>query len=149
LIRQEAFLKEKTNMSKLGRYSADRKKIEALTASKNATVADCGTVFTAVGDAAVVLTLPAIAAAGNGWWCKLAKVGAASGGQTITLAAHADDGLTPMKGVESSNAGLALSGDDAVMADLAAAGAQMEVICDGTLWILLAHGVAEGDITIS
>ena len=59
-------------MSKIGRYSADRKKIEALTASKTATVADCGTVFTAVGDAAVVLTLPAIADAGNGWWCNTA-----------------------------------------------------------------------------
>ena len=136
-------------MSKLGRYSADRKKIEALTASKTATVADCGTVFTAVGDAAVVLTLPAISDAGNGWWCKLVKVGAASGGETITLAAAAADGSAPMKGVEASQTCVALSGDDLVIADAAAAGAQAEVICDGTRWILLAHGVAAGDITIS
>jgi hypothetical protein len=135
-------------MSKSGRAFADRKKIEALTASKSATVADCGTVFTAVGDAAVVLTLPTIAAAGKGWWCKLVKTGAASGGQTITLAAHADDGGTPMKGVESSQTCLALSGDDLVLADAGAAGTQAEVICDGTIWIVLAYGVAAGDITI-
>ena len=32
-------------MSKLGRYSADRKKIETLTADKTVEVSDCGTLF--------------------------------------------------------------------------------------------------------
>ena len=137
-------------MSKSGRYSADRKKIEALTASKSATVADCGTVFTAVGDAAVTLTLPTIAAAGKGWWCKLVKVGAASAGANITLAAHADDGATPMKGIEISNTCLAQSGDDAAFANgSAAAGVQTEVVCDGTRWITLHHGAASTDVALS
>jgi len=136
-------------MSKLGRYSADRKKIISLTRNRLVKVSDCGTVFTAVGDAAVELTLPTIAAAGNGWWCKLVKVGDAAGGQTITLAAHANDGATPMKGIEASDACAALSGADAVIADAAEPGVQMEVVCDGTRWILLAHGVAAADITIS
>tara|TARA_Y100001963_G_scaffold155521_1_gene246955 strand:- start:3162 stop:3572 length:411 start_codon:yes stop_codon:yes gene_type:complete len=135
-------------MAKLGRYSSDRKKITALTASTSASVAKCGTVFTAVGDAAVVLTLPTIADAGKGWWCKLVKSGAASGGATITLAAHADDGSTPMKGIEASNTCTALSGDDLVIADAAAPGCQAEAVCDGDRWIILAHGVAAGDITI-
>ena len=136
-------------MAKLGRYSSDRKKITALTASTTASVAKCGTVFTAVGDAAVVLTLPTIAAAGKGWWCKLVKSGAASGGATITLSAAAADGASAMIGIEVSNTCFALAGDDLVIADAAAAGNQVEVVCDGTRWILLAHGVAAGDITIT
>ena len=56
-------------MSKLGRYSAQRKKVENLTAAKAITVADCGTLFT-IGSAAVSHTLPLLASAGPGWWCR-------------------------------------------------------------------------------
>ena len=56
-------------MAKLGRYSANRLKVESLTANKTVTVADCGTLFmlnNASGLTSIVL--PAAAAAGNGWW---------------------------------------------------------------------------------
>lgn len=56
-------------MAKSGRYSADRKKIESLTANKTVTVADCGTLFmlnNASGLSSIVL--PSAAQAGNGWW---------------------------------------------------------------------------------
>lgn len=59
-------------MSKSGRYSADRKKIETLTDSKTVTVADCGTIFIlnkAAGG--ITLTLPGVASAGKGWWIKV------------------------------------------------------------------------------
>jgi len=56
-------------MSKSGRYSADRKKIENITGNKAITVADCGTIFT-IGAAAATLTLPPLAKAGKGWWAR-------------------------------------------------------------------------------
>mgnify|MGYP003138887856 CR=1 FL=1 len=56
-------------MAKLGRYSADRKKVESLTANKTVTVADCGTLFMLNNASGLSgITLPAAAKAGNGWW---------------------------------------------------------------------------------
>lgn len=135
-------------MSKVGRYSADRKKVEALTATKTVEVADCGTVFTAVGDAALTINLPTIATAGKGWWCKVIKTGAASGGQDITVAAHADDGSTPMMGVELSPTHAVMNGDDLVIEDAANKGTQVEILCDGTNWQVLAFSVLAAGITI-
>ena len=58
-------------MSKLGRYSANRIKIEELTASKTVTVADCGTLFMVNPAADTTLTLPSAADAGKGWWIEV------------------------------------------------------------------------------
>ena len=73
-------------MSKLGRYSADRKKIENLDAAKTVLVADCGTIFmvTDSGDAGYTVTLPAPATAGKGWWAKFVV-------NSATLASNAGD----------------------------------------------------------
>jgi|TARA_R100000455_G_scaffold25048_1_gene13689 hypothetical protein len=136
-------------MAKLGRYSADRKKIESVTASKTVEVHDCGTVFLAVGDAAVTLTLPEIDNAGEGWWCKVIKTGAASGGQDITISAAAADGSSPMMGVESSATPAVMNGDDIVIADAANKGTQIEILCDGTNWQVLGHAALAAGITIS
>ena len=65
-------------MSKIGRYSADRKKIETLSTDKTVEVADCGTIFMLNSGSDDIsgrsgnytVTLPALADAGNGWWCK-------------------------------------------------------------------------------
>ncbi len=62
-------------MSKVGRYSADRKKVETLTNSnKVITVAACGTLFFLDGSSyaapGVTHTLPHPSDAKNGWWCK-------------------------------------------------------------------------------
>jgi hypothetical protein len=137
-------------MSKLGRYSADRKKVENLTASKTAEVADCGTVFTIVGDAALTVTLPAVAQAGNGWWCKFVKTGDAGGGEDVTVSAAAADGAAPMMGVSVSQLTLdALAGDDLVIGDNAAKGSQVELLCDGSNWHVLAHASGSSAISIS
>ena len=127
-------------MAKSKRAAADRKKIEALTLSKSAEVSDCGTIFTAVGDAALTLTLPTIGTAGNGWWCKVIKVGAHSGGQDITVAALADDGGSCILCIEASQACEAITGDDMVIENRAGAGSGIEVVCDGTQWLALATG---------
>ena len=136
-------------MSKLGRYSADRKKVEALTASKTLGVEHCGTVFTVVGDAAITITLPDIAKAGKGWWIKVIKTGAASGGQDVTISATAADGSSPMMGVELSPTHAVLNGDDMVIEDAANKGTQVEILCDGTNYQCLAFSVLAAGITIS
>ena len=56
-------------MAKIGRYSAQRRKVEDVTASKTLTTADCGTYFTC-GGAAATLTLPTVADCGPGWWAE-------------------------------------------------------------------------------
>lgn len=136
-------------MAKSGRYSADRKKVEALTANKTVEVADCGTIFLAVGDAAITLSLPTIAKAGKGWWCKVIKTGAASGGQDITISAATADGGSAMMGVELSPTHAALTGDDLVIEDAANKGTQVELLCDGTNWQVLGMSVLAAGITIS
>ena len=135
-------------MAKLGRYSADRMKVEALTAAKTVEVAECGTVFTVVGDAAFSISLPTIAAAGKGWWCKVIKTGAA-GGSDVTIAAHADDGDTPMMGAEVGGTAAVMNGDDIVVDAAANKGTRVEILCDGDNWQVLAHSVLAGGITSS
>ena len=56
-------------MAKIGRYSAQRRKVEDVTASKTLTTADCGTYFTC-GAATATLTLPTVADCGPGWWAE-------------------------------------------------------------------------------
>lgn len=136
-------------MAKSGRAFADRKKIESVTASLNVETHDCGTVFLAVGATAVTLTLPTIAEAGPGWWCKVIKTGAAGGGQDITISADALDSTTPMMGVELSPTHAVMNGDDIVIEDAANKGTQVEILCDGTNWQVLAFSVLAAGITIS
>ena len=136
-------------MAKSGRAFADRKKIESVTADLNIEDHDCGTVFLVVGDAAITLTLPRIDQAGKGWWCKVIKTGAASGGQDVTISADAADGGTPMMGVESSATPAVMNGDDIVIEDAANKGTQVELLCDGSNWQVLGHAALAAAITIS
>ena len=79
-------------MAKLGRYSADRKKIKAIAAAETLvlTAADCGTVFTlAGGTGTVAITLPTAAAAGAGWWCKFVLLSNKGGNDATITAATA------------------------------------------------------------
>ena len=135
-------------MSKSGRYSADRKKVEALTASKTLGVAACGTIFTAVGDAAITVTLPSIAQAGAGWWCKVFKTGAASG-EDVTIAAHDDDGDNAIIGAEMGATAAVMNGDDIVLAAAGNKGTQVELICDGEQWLATGFAVLAAAVTIS
>jgi uncharacterized protein YgfB (UPF0149 family) len=57
-------------MAKSGRAFADRKKVQSITAAYSVTVADCGTIFTLDLAAGFTVTLPSVADAGKGWWCK-------------------------------------------------------------------------------
>ena len=57
-------------MSKLGRYAADRKKIQDVTATTSVAVPDCGTHFMMKNTAALNMKLPTVSDAGRGWWAK-------------------------------------------------------------------------------
>ena len=58
-------------MAKLGRYAANRFKIEAVSADKTVEVSDCGTMFVVAGGTG--LTLPTATDAGKGWWIRIVK----------------------------------------------------------------------------
>tara|TARA_R110002074_G_scaffold369715_1_gene544491 strand:+ start:160 stop:603 length:444 start_codon:yes stop_codon:yes gene_type:complete len=130
-------------MSKNGRYAADRKKVVALTAATTITAAQCGTIFTLDGGTASYnVTLPTLADAGNGWWCKfvlLANKGTnaqliqAASGDEDTIIASVFGGLD-----DNSNADNVLfdAAADSVRipASQAKAGDTIEFICLGSKW---------------
>jgi len=135
-------------MSKLGRYSADRKKIDTIGAATTLTVADCGTIFM-VSNFTGDIILPSVASAGKGWWCKLvmtADLAAGnitvdlSGSDTIELAAAAADGAAVTLGGGTAEIQL-VSGK-------AKKGDQVELFTDGSTWYALVH-VADKDGVIS
>ena len=136
-------------MAKSGRYSADRKKIQSVSAAYTATVADCGTIFMLTGNSYTV-TLPSATAAGKGWWCKF-MIGANFGTGNIKIDTGANDTVELVAANCAGGAMTVTGGTDKVefVHSQAVKGDQLELICDGTsLW--LASGltsVAAGLIT--
>tara|TARA_R110002110_G_scaffold59372_1_gene168075 strand:+ start:729 stop:1175 length:447 start_codon:yes stop_codon:yes gene_type:complete len=138
-------------MSKSGRYSADRKKIESLTAAKTVEVSDCGTIFTLNLAGGFAVALPNASDAGNGWWCKFIVGTAPSGANYIINVTAADgDNLhgvtvfasgstdTPASSLSDSTAGTAV--DQINFVDgVALIGDQLELVCDGSSWFATAH----------
>ena len=133
-------------MSKLGRYAAQRIKIEALVAAstKTCTVADCGTVFTLPGGNGVgAITLPSIADAGAGWWCKFILLADNGTGAIVISAASGDEDTIVASnygglGDDTNSANVSSDAEaDAVnfVASKALAGDSVEFICTGDEWI--------------
>jgi len=134
-------------MAKLGRYAADRKKVSSVTTgtSTTMTVAQCGTIFSVDAASATYLTLPSVAAAGAGWWCKVVK-NSAAGGNIITIysSGGSSSGATAGEDVlhggasigdTSSRAYAGTSGTAGDLVSIAAAatlGDWVEFWCDGT-----------------
>jgi hypothetical protein len=130
-------------MSKNGRYAADRKKVVALTAATTITVAQCGTIFTlAAAGADFNITLPTLADAGEGWWCKfvlLADKG--SNAQLIQAASGDEDKIiaSVFGGLDDDSPAANVLSDvesDSVRipATNAKAGDTIEFICLGSKW---------------
>ena len=133
-------------MSKLGRYSADRKKIEELTADKTVEVADCCTIFTVDPAATTTITMPSASDAVKGWWCKIIvhESAAASDGdmaQVVNVSFSGQVVLGHIASVADAAGDTAVSGDDFFNFTANATGGDMiEAICDGTRWYV--HGIA-------
>ena len=116
-------------MAKSGRYSADRKKVENLTAAtKTVEVHDCGTIFVLNRAAGVALTLPSLNAAGNGWWCKVIVQTALSSDSTIASADGAGTVFGPIAAAAEDAASSTLSHDGETITIAAAADAKGDVI---------------------
>ena len=101
-------------MAKLGRYSAQRRKVEAIDAgsadaAKTVEVSDCGTLFAIDATNDVVITLPAIAAAGNGWWCEFLLKTAVASGKSVVINLAAADGNTDALLIEAADSGSKVS----------------------------------------
>ena len=139
-------------MAKLGRYSADRKKVESLTGAKTVEVADCGTLFILNAAAGGTVTLPDASAAGKGWWAKFV-LGTKNTGGAWNINATADDGdnvhnivLDEAGGNEDSHG--ATAGDQVIFtANTGEIGCQVELISDGSKWYGISVSNATGAIT--
>ena len=139
-------------MSKSGRYSADRKKIETLTASHTVEVAECGTIFILNANGGGTVTLPNASDAGNGWWAKFI-LGAKNAAAVWNINATDADGdnmhnivVDEAGGNEDSHGGTA--GDQVIFtANTGEIGCQVEVVTDGSKWYCLSHSNAAGAIT--
>ena len=133
-------------MAKLGRYSADRKKIEALTAAKTVEVPDCGTVFTLGTAAGFAVVLPDAADCGNGWWCKfVVKVAPDGGDYTIDASSGDGNNLHGVAVTSEHDQGTAAHTNSTAVDQIALKdgkskiGDQVELVTDGSLWYVVAH----------
>jgi len=129
-------------MAKSGRYSADRKKIKALTASHTVEVSECGTIFVVDPAATTNITMPQADAAGPGWWCKIIlaesdgaadedldqKVNIGFDGQKLYGQTFGSDGDAGTQALTAS------SHDFINVANDASSGDSVEIISDGTSW---------------
>lgn len=144
-------------MSKLGRYSADRKKVVALTTTATEIQpAACGTVFMLDGTsygANVTHSLPHPSEAGAGWWCKFIV-------KTAVLDAGGDDCLIKVRAAGASTfvddlillqihetagaAGLQdVDADFVTVKGEAVGGSQLEFITDGNKYYV--QGTVKAD----
>ena len=127
-------------MSKLGRYAAQRRKVEALTAATSLTVADCGTHFT-IGSATLTHTLPLMSDAGKGWWCRFvvndetaATVIDQHGSDTADQMVGHIHSITDNAAVQISPATEGAAYDKITFTTACIQGDWVEVWTDGTLW---------------
>jgi len=154
-------------MSKLGRYSANRLKIEEFNAYATATlaktieVADCGTVFamTAAGNDAyegATITLPTIAAAGAGWWARFVLVNdiAADGSDNnnILIQDASGDSSTMVVHLPADaavdGAGEPAGASVTFVEGAAEAGDEAEFVCTGTRWLCHVRCATVGGVTV-
>lgn len=141
-------------MAKLGRYSANRIKTEALSANKTVEVADCGTMFLLTETSGFTsITLPTVADCGAGWWCRFV-VTAMGGGidVDIAIAQSTSDSNDIVKVRALDGSGGAVTQTAAcdgvkIIGDTAVAGDFVELWTDGTTWHGLTVCSASGGIT--
>ena len=133
-------------MAKSGRYSADRKKIEALSAAKTIEVHDCGTIFM-LSSNNYTITLPSAAAAGKGWWCKLvAGADIASNDIVVTAAGSDTIEVVIVTGADGTATDQTGTGQLEFKGGAAKKGDQIELFTDGTSWYGLGFCVADDGI---
>ena len=162
-------------MAKLGRYSADRKKIKNLACGQTAgadgdntnvthdiEAAQCGTVFTltpavAADKGGATITLPTVADAGKGWWVKFVLLGPIPGDTNnnddlgIIIqndASDANDMVVHIPADSGADGAGHIDGASVKFVEgSAAAGDEVEVICDGSVFLIACRAAVSGGIT--
>jgi len=130
-------------MAKLGRYSAQRRKVEAIDASgadatKTVEVHDCGTLFAIDATNDVTITMPSIGSAGNGWWCEFLLKTAVGGGKSVVINLNTADGNSDALLIEAedSETKVSISNSDLTVAAAAPAGTRIVYqLADGKFFI--------------
>ena len=123
-------------MAKSGRYSANRFKIEDVTASKTVEVSDCGTMFTVAGG--LTLTLPAADAAGKGWWCRIVKSDEGTDISVVATSTLDGQAVEGSGNIESLSNNFSIDGN-------AGKGSWAEIWSDGTQY----YATGIGDTAVS
>ena len=127
-------------MAKLGRYSADRKKTATITtATKTVTVAECGTIFGLNLADGIAVTLPTVAAAGEGWWCKFVIQTLFTSDATITSSDGAGSIIGHFAVATPDAAGNSITHNGEVIsieADNDVLGDQLELVVVNSKWVL-------------
>jgi hypothetical protein len=143
-------------MSKLGRYSAQRRKVESITASKSLVAADCGSLLMLNAAAGLTVTLPSIADAGKGWWCKfIVATNCTSNTYVITEKTSADTdviigGVNELE-VDTSDDGPSSTGCTTITFAnaLDTVGDWVEINCDGTNFYVTGQTKLDGSIALA
>ena len=137
-------------MSKSGRYSADRKKIEEISAATvNVEQHDCGTIFVINNGSQVqTVNLPTVAAAGKGWWCKFIY---SAGSGDVTIAQDSSDTANIVRSIficANSSGSVQSPASDGVKFDVSAcfAGDTVELLTDGSHWY--AQAITSGSLAV-
>jgi hypothetical protein len=143
-------------MSKLGRYAAQRLKVQSLTAAYSVTQADCGTIFMLNLASGFTVTLPSVADAGNGWWCKfIVGTNCASNDYIITEKTSADTNvlrsLINELETDTNTDGPSSTGHTTITIPNATdtVGDYVEVICDGTNFYCHGTTVLDGGMALA
>jgi len=127
-------------MAKNGFSMSRRVAVESVSAAKTLTADDCGKLFvvTATGSATYALSLPAAAAAGEGWNASF-NVISGSVAKTVTIDPDGSETvyLVGMAGVSSSLTGevsFTELSQIAFPSESVATGDRLRLACDGTNW---------------
>jgi hypothetical protein len=143
-------------MSKLGRYSANRYKIEELTSTKTVEVHDCGTIFTLDSATEFAVTLPDVSSSGPGWWAEFHILGAPASAN-YTVVTNSENVLmgkvfashTTIDGSATIGNHI-IEGNTVTFVDaLAVPGDHVRIIGTGTHYIATAYASASTGITIT
>ena len=128
-------------MAKQGFATSDRRKVELLPAAKagGIKVHDCGTVFVLTSTDGATHTLPSIADAGEGWWCRIVE-GVDRGGNLVSFTAAAGDtGIKAITEVATNGVtAITAAGTPWVVtfvANVSDAGDQVELVVANGLWV--------------
>lgn len=113
--------------------SGSNLEIENLTAARTLTVKDSGKIFTLALAAGFAVTLPTVAAAGNGWYCEFI-VRTAPTGAAYTVSSAANDIIGAIHSASGANQGSTTAGLDVITFDVNVAlpGDRVKLLCNGT-----------------